>query len=138
MWHSAAMSYDLAVWEGDKPADNAIAGEVFTQLYDRYIDTDEESPPSPRIAEYVAALLARWVDLTEDEEDTSPWSTGPLIDEAAGPLIYFPMRYSMAEEASAYAAELAASMGLVCFDPQAGGLRPYPSQEAQACVRGER
>ena len=109
------MSYDLAVWDGDKPADNAMAGEVFTQLYDRYIDTDEE---------YVAALLARWVDLTEDEEDTSPWSTGPLIGEAAGPLIYFPMRYSMAEEASAYAAHLAASMGLVCFDPQLRLLRP--------------
>ncbi|MGX1949146.1 hypothetical protein [Streptomyces sp. CB02115] len=66
------MSYDLAVGEGDKPADNAIAREVFTRLYDRYIDTDEEFPPSPRIAEYVAALLARWVDLTEDEEGTSP------------------------------------------------------------------
>lgn len=101
-----------------------MAGEVFTQLYDRYIDTDEEFPPSRRIAKYVAALLARWVDLTEDEEDTSPWSTGPLIGEAAGPLIYFPMRYSMAEEASVYAADLAASMRLVCFDPQLRLLRP--------------
>lgn len=76
------------------------------------VDTEEEFPPSPRIAEYVAGLLARWVDLTEDEEDTSPWSTGPLIGEASGPFVYFPMRYSMAEEASAYAADLAASMGL--------------------------
>ncbi|GGS90324.1 hypothetical protein [Streptomyces chromofuscus] len=118
------MSYDLAVWEGSKPADDVIAGEVLTQLYDRYIDTEEEFPPSPRIAEYVAGLLARWVDLTEDEEDTSPWSTGPLIGEASGPFIYFPMRYSMAEEASAYAADLAASTGLVCYDPQARLLRP--------------
>ncbi|MEJ8653934.1 hypothetical protein WKI65_39320 [Streptomyces sp. MS1.AVA.3] len=55
--------------------------------------------------------------------DISPWSTGPLIDEASGPLIYFPMRYSMAEEASAYAADVAASMGLVCYDPQAQQLR---------------
>ncbi|MGY0069535.1 hypothetical protein ACWZEH_22650 [Streptomyces sp. QTS137] len=119
------MSYDLAVWEGAKPADDVRAGEIFTQLYDRHIDTDEEFPPSSRIAEYVAGLLARWADLTEDEEeDTSAWSTGPLIDEAAGPFLYFSMRYGMAEEASAYAADLAASMGLVCFDPQAGVLRP--------------
>ncbi|MCX2926781.1 hypothetical protein [Streptomyces sp. NEAU-W12] len=119
------MSYDLAVWEGAEPADDARAGEVFTRLYDRHIDTDEEFPASPRIAEYVARLLARWADLAEDEEeDTSPWSTGPLIDEAAGPLVHFSMRYSMAEEVSAYAADLAASMGLVCFDPQAGVLRP--------------
>lgn len=39
----------------------------------------------------VAALLERWPDLTEDEGDSSPWSTGPLI--------YLPMRWSMAEEA---------------------------------------
>ncbi|MFB6671223.1 hypothetical protein ACFCWG_02300 [Streptomyces sp. NPDC056390] len=118
------MSYDLAVWEGDIPGDDVIAGKVCTQLYDRYIDTDEDLPPSPRIAAYVAALLERWVDITEDEEDTSPWSTGPLIGEAAGPFIYFPMRYSMAEEASAYAADLPASMGLVCYDLQARRLRP--------------
>ncbi|MEV6149408.1 hypothetical protein AB0L53_03610 [Nonomuraea sp. NPDC052129] len=31
---------------------------VFTQLYDRYIDTEEEFPPSPRIADYVAGLLS--------------------------------------------------------------------------------
>ncbi len=61
--------------------------------------------------------------MTEDVEDSSPWSTGPLIDEASGPLIYFAMRWSMAEEASAYAADLARSMDLVCFDPQGDRLR---------------
>jgi hypothetical protein len=30
----------------------------------------------------------------------------------------------MAEEASAYAAQTASSMGLVCFDPQERRLRP--------------
>lgn len=80
--------------------------------------------PSERIAAYVAALLERWCDITEDEEDTSPWSTGPLIGEASGPLVYFPMRWSMAEEASAYAAAVAESMGLVCFDVQQDRLRP--------------
>ncbi|OKJ65219.1 hypothetical protein AMK27_05255 [Streptomyces sp. CB02009] len=72
----------------------------------------------------MAALLERWCDITEDEEDTSPWSTGPLIGEASGPLIYFPMRWSMAEEASAYAAAVAEYMGLVCFDVQQDRLRP--------------
>jgi hypothetical protein len=70
---------------------------MFSELYDRYIDGEMEEPPSERIAAYVATLLERW--LTEDDEDTSPWSTGPLIDEASGPLIYFAMRWSMAEEA---------------------------------------
>jgi hypothetical protein len=118
------MSYDLAVWAGDWPADDKTAGQVFSDLYDRYIDSEVEEPPSERIAAYVAALLERWCDLTEDEEDTSPWSTGPLIGEASGPLIYFPMRWSRAEEASAYAAAVAKSMGLVCFDVQQNRLRP--------------
>lgn len=49
--------------------------------------------------------------LAEDDEDTSPWPISPLIGEASGPLIYFPMRWSMAEEVSAYAATVAESMG---------------------------
>lgn len=119
------MSYDLAVWEGERPADDAAAGQRFTDLYDKYIDADgPDVPPTKQIAAYVAALLERWPDLTEDEDDISPWSTGPLIGEASGPLIYFPMRWSMAEEASAYAAEVASSMGLNCYDPQARCLRP--------------
>jgi hypothetical protein len=118
------MSYDLAVWEGERPAGNKAAARAFTALYERYVDTDAEHPPTERIAAYVSALLERWCDLTEDEEDSSPWSTGPLIGEARGPLIYFPMRWSMAEEASAYAAAVADSMGLVCFDPQESQLRP--------------
>ncbi|MEU4213678.1 hypothetical protein AB0F13_27480 [Streptomyces sp. NPDC026206] len=94
----------------------------FTDLHDRYIGTEPAVPPVERIAAFVSALLERWPDLTED--DISPWSTGPLIREARGPLIYFPMRWSMAAEASAHAAEIAWSMGLNCFDPQARRLRP--------------
>jgi hypothetical protein len=119
------MTYDLAVWEGERPPDDAAAGRLFTDLYCRYIDTDVDHPPTARIAAYVSALLARWPDMTDDDEDDlSPWSTGPLIGEAAGPLIYFAMRWSMADDASAHAAEVAASMGLVCYDPQMDCLRP--------------
>lgn len=118
------MSYDLAVWEGERPADDKAAGRAFNDLYDRLIDAEVRQPPTERIAAYVAALLERWCDLTEDEDDSSPWSTGPLIGEARGPLIYFPMRWSMAEEASAFAVDVAQSMGLICFDPQLNKLRP--------------
>jgi hypothetical protein len=118
------MSYDLAVWEGERPADDKIARRVFSDLYDRYLDDEVEEPPSAGITAYVHALLERWCDITEDEEDTSPWSVGPLIDCASGPLIYFAMRWSMAEEASAYAVAVAESMGLVCFDVQQDRLRP--------------
>ena len=118
------MSYDLAVWEGERPADDKAAARAFMDLYDRYIDIEADIPPTERIEAYVAALLERWCDMSEDVEDSSPWSTGPLIREASGPLIYFPMRYSMADGASAFAAALADTMGLICFDPQYNRLRP--------------
>lgn len=117
------MSYDLAVWEGERPADDKTAVLVFNDLYDRLIENETGELPTERIRDYVAGLLDRWGDLTGDD-DTSPWSTGPLIGSARGPLIYFAMRWSMAEEASAFAADLARSMGLVCFDPQLNELRP--------------
>jgi hypothetical protein len=119
----AIMSYDLAVWEGDKPADDATASRHFEDLYDRYVDTDDDVPPTNRIVEYVAALLDRWPDLVEDILEISPWSTGPLINEARGPFIYFGMVWSMCEEASAHAAKVASAMGLVCYDPQTEKLR---------------
>ncbi|MFF3915830.1 hypothetical protein ACFYZB_20480 [Streptomyces sp. NPDC001852] len=118
------MSYDLAVWEGGRPANDKIAGRIFNDLYDHYLDGETQEPPSERIAAYVAALLERWCDITEDREENSPWSVGPLIDSASGPLMYFGMGWSMAEEASAYAAHLADSMGLVCFDVPEDRLRP--------------
>ncbi|GHC27624.1 MULTISPECIES: hypothetical protein [Streptomyces violaceoruber group] len=52
------MSYDLAVREGERPADDKIAGQVFSDPYDRYTDSEEEEPPSERIAAYVAVLLS--------------------------------------------------------------------------------
>ncbi|MEH0450292.1 hypothetical protein QA811_43970 [Streptomyces sp. B21-102] len=118
------MSYDLAVWEGDRPADDRSARRVFADLYERYLDGEVEEPPSAGITAYVTALLERWCDITEDEDETSPWSVGPLINAAGGPLIYFGMGWGRAEEASGYAAAVAASMGLVCFDVQQDRLRP--------------
>ncbi|WP_327129542.1 hypothetical protein [Streptomyces sp. NBC_01727] len=117
------MSYDLAAWEGERPADDRTAGRVFTDLFDHYLDTEVGSPPTERIAAYVAAVVERWGDVTDDVEDASPWAAGPLIGGAGGPLVYFPMSWSRAAEVSAWAAVLADSMGLVCFDPQQNRLR---------------
>ena len=117
------MSYDLAVWEGERPTDDKIAGRVFSNLYDRYLDGEVKEAPSERITAYVAALLDRWCDIAEDKDETSPWSVGPLIDGASGPLVYFGLAWGRAEEASSYAANVAESMGLICFDVQQDRLR---------------
>ena len=112
------MSYDVAVWEGDVPGDDKGAAEEFEGLYERYF---VESPrrAHPAIRAYVEALVEKW---PENQED-GPWSGGPLIENASGPIVYFSMVYSRAGEVSEGAARLAAEHGLVCFDANQGVLR---------------
>lgn len=118
MGQNGAVSYDLAVWEGDRPADDVAAAAELQRLCQRYIDAGEPVAPTPRIAAYVSALLARYPDIGTEAGEDSPWSTAPLMHEARGPLVYFPMVWSVCEEVSAWAAVLAREHGLQCFDPQ--------------------
>jgi len=120
------ISVNLAVWEGPRPASDAEALNAFEALYDRYIDTDSKSAPSERISAYVAALLARYPDLTELDDDCvddSPWADGPLIGNAGGPFIYFGFVPSGVEKGAwTFAVDTAREHGLVCFDPQSGTI----------------
>ena len=111
------MSYDLAGWEGERPAGGAAAERVLDDLCKRYIGDAGDHPPTEHIPAYAAALIERWGDTTNEDEDAVPWSAGPLIGEGRGPLLYFSLRWSMADEISAQAAEAARSMGAACFDP---------------------
>ena len=83
-------------------------------------------PPTERITEYVRVLIARYPDLDhldDDAVDDSPWADSPLIANARGPIIYFSMVTNDAtHDAWRHAVTTARSMGLVCFDPQSGGL----------------
>jgi hypothetical protein len=56
------VSYDLAVWEGERPASDELAERVYMGFVNVYLDADEPSdePPTPAIQRYVAALLERW------------------------------------------------------------------------------
>lgn len=114
------MSYDLAVWDGERPLDDDAAGSAFDELYERYLESEEAAvPPSPRIEAYVNALIERY---PEDGRD-SPWASPPVMDEASGPIVYLLTSYSRAEEVSEYAASLAREYGLICYDPQGETLR---------------
>jgi hypothetical protein len=119
------VSYDLAVWEGPTPPNNAAAAAEYERVMTRMEDGPAD-PPSIRISAYVAALLARWPDITDDRGEDSPWADGPMIGNAFGNAIYFSMVWSRAEEASEFAASVAAQHGLVCFDPQSESLRTPP------------
>ncbi len=128
MRKNSGMSYDLAVWEGDRPANDVAAAAEFGALYTRFIGSEKSVEPTARIAGYVAALLDRYPDINTDAGEESPWSTGPLLSEASGPLVYFPMVWSRCDEVSAWAAEVAEQHELNCYDPQMEQLRTSWSQ----------
>ena len=65
-----------------------------------FVESEESVGPTARIAAYVAALLNRYPDIDTDAGEDSPWSTGPLLSEASGPLVYFPMVWSRCDEVS--------------------------------------
>ena len=117
------MSYDLAVWKGPRPSKNEEALAEYQRRYD--VAMAEPTDPSPEI---VACLrrgpARRFPDLGEPGDDESPWASGPLLSEASGDFIYFPMTYSGAEAALPFCVEMAQKHGLVCFDPQSIELLP--------------
>ena len=115
------MSYDIAVWEGVRPATDDAAVTVYEDHYERYI-VEQTVPPTSRIQQYVAALLERWPDV--EAAESSPWSDGPLLGNASGPMVYLGIVYSRADDVSPVVADVAAEHGLVCFDPQTQHLRP--------------
>jgi hypothetical protein len=50
------MSYDLAFWDGPRPADDDEAAQVFEELMDAMEESDEDVPPTAPIR----ALIVPW------------------------------------------------------------------------------
>jgi hypothetical protein len=87
------------------------------------MESEDVVEPTARIAAYVRALLDRFPDIGTEAGVDSPWSVGPLMGDARGSLVVFPMVWSRSEDVSAWAAELAEDHGLNCYDPQRDQLR---------------
>ena len=92
-----------------------------------YLDQIGGPPsPTPAIRAFVEAALARFPVPDDESGDQGPWATAPLIGEAVGDLIYFPMTFSGAEYARDVLAAIAHEQGLICYDPQLERLLPEP------------
>ena len=125
------MSVDLAVWEGPPPVSDAEAITTFERLCEQFPER-ASVPPTDAIAAYVQGLLARYPDLAGEDQEPSfevPWGSGPLLGNASGPIVYIDMKLNGAfREGWRYCVDLATSLGLVAFDPQAGALAdPNPT-----------
>lgn len=124
------MSFDLAVWEGPLPASAGAATAEYErrmEAMEAALDRDAEPPPAtPAIRAFVEAALARYPELDEHSGDECPWASSPLIAEAVGDLIYFPLTFQGAAYAADVLAGIAQEQGLVCYDPQSERLLPDP------------
>lgn len=99
------MSYELAVWEGDRPRSDAHARDVFDAL--RALYTNDDAAPTAPVATYVKAMRSRW-------PDTDDWAAAALGTTARGRL----MSFTVPEQVAPDAAFVARELGLICFDPQ--------------------
>ncbi|HJP77559.1 MAG TPA: hypothetical protein VJ914_25035 [Pseudonocardiaceae bacterium] len=113
------MSYDLVVWDGQRPATDDEALTSYISLIETYLE-DDPTPPGPKIVRYLDALLARW----PNSELGRLWAAVPLAEDASGPIICLNLMRHQAEQTAKDVADLAQAHGLVCFDPQEGRLMP--------------
>jgi hypothetical protein len=112
------MSFDLAVWEGPRPASKAKALAEYQRLMDGWQTPDAYGEPSPAIRRYVDTLLAKWPDTDTDAGEGSPWTCCPLISNASGSLVYLTLEWKTPPGTIWYCALTATEQGLICFDPQ--------------------
>lgn len=119
------MSYDSKIWEGERPSSAEDLHEILDRMgdraNDRYLRGEEPDPPSPKIAEFIAALLRRWPYCGQEG---SPWSSSGT-GYTDGPTLTVRIQWGREQEVSEFVAGLAKVYGLVCYDCQQGrGLRP--------------
>ena len=112
------MSYDLAVWVGPPPVEEAAVFE----RYRRLVRNTEQCnyPPVPALVAFVEELL----DLLPDDPDQvggSPWA-GPPLEDAVGDLVILSFTGQAIALAQSVCSRLASERGLTCYNPQTGSV----------------
>ncbi|GAA1673240.1 hypothetical protein GCM10009745_15180 [Kribbella yunnanensis] len=103
------MSYDVAVWVGEVPADDEAAGAVFADLAEEFLEGAELEP---------AAELAAFTEAVNVVRPGSPDESWQVT--VSGPIAYFTLAYGEIDDAVGPIEQLADANGLVCFNPQTG------------------
>lgn len=113
------MSYDLIIWEGQRPSGLDEAEEIVDQLLAE-VEAHPQREPTPAIRSLVDELLRRW----PDTGDGAPWAVAPVMPSAVGPTLELSMVVDeRLDDICAVAASTAARLGLVYYDPQAMEIR---------------
>jgi hypothetical protein len=111
------MSYDVAIWDGDRPTGDEEASALFDTLIDAF--EDDPKPPSATISAFMDDVLGLWPD-EDSERDDFPWAVAPVMPESAsGDTAY--LNLTLHEEVDAMVADIvrvARQHGLHVYDPQ--------------------
>lgn len=130
------MGYQLAVWEGPRPADDEAGGARFQAMAAQHL-VDEPTEPTPAICKFVEALTTIWTDDPQDpRSERSPWKGSPVLGDASGPIVFLNLRLRAELIVSTVIASIAEDHGLVTFDLMVGMLRPVSEDVIAEHARG--
>ena len=122
----AVMGHHLYVWEGPMPRSDTDAEQKLTAVANEdYVD-GQASPPSERMAGFLAEMLSIWPEPDGDLNVASPWKFS-VTDDVSGRTWHGESVFSEWRIATAVVAAIAEKRGLNWVDPQ------YP--EIQAGIR---
>jgi hypothetical protein len=123
------VSFDLYVWGSPSPVTAGQAGRICQELAagnTSSVSADE------RVQGFAQELLGRFPaleSLPDDEVETLPWSMTPEISDSH---VVMTISWSRAQEVAEFALGLAATRGVVCFDPQTSVVHNPPPGSAAA------
>jgi len=131
------MSFDLAVLSGARRLDPDQARDAYDRLakgakWSAVVAKDD------RVAQFVAALSARWPDidsLPESQVDASPWSGGFEVSPGH---VLITMRFTAPDDVLEFCLAKARELGLNVFDPQDGTLYSPDEQPRQATPKPQK
>ena len=115
------MSFDLGILSGATRLDPDQARQAYERLC-KGAEWSSVLAADDRVAQFVAALSARWPDLDtfgESGVDASPWSGGFEVSPAH---VLLTMRFSAPDAVVEFCVATALRLGLNVFDPQDGTL----------------
>ena len=108
------MSFDLAIWAGEKPSTDEAALETFQMLMETYEEEERQDTPDDRLVALTAEITRKY----PDDDSGAVWAFTPL--KPNGPLLHLNLRWGTSDEVLDFIVAAATRHGLVCFDPQSG------------------
>jgi hypothetical protein len=109
------MSFDLGVWYSDTPLTDEDAGDLYVKLCEEtWIPIEENAA----VDAFYADLTSRYPEIdaiSEEELENCPWS---CAHDRSGLHVLMAITWSRCAEIAPVVLNLAATHGLVCYDPQ--------------------